>query len=376
MTATFPTLYKRTSTGATQIWKIIVDGPTYYTKSGQIEGKIKQSKPTVCKAMNVGKSNETTPEEQAVIEAQAKFDKQLKSKYNRKIEDIDCQSFISPTLASPLKKRAKPLVFPALIQTKYNGVCCIIDKEFGSRSRKGEVFYNLKHINKSLEPFFIKNPDVVLHGELFNYEMRRNLNRLVRLVAVTRKEKDLDGELIRDSEEIVQFWVYDGYTKGEESKPYHERIVQIHEKIKGVKYLFPAPTTVVNNEDEIQEFFMANLADGQEGAIVKMMNMPYLHKRTTDIIKFKESDSKEFKVIAFVEGNGDWTGCAKKATCLMDSGETFNSNIYGTMEFLKYALENEKEFLQKIYTVDFQCESEYGVPQLPWVNIEIPRDYE
>jgi hypothetical protein len=46
------------------------------------------------------------------------------------------------------------------------------------------------------------------------------------------------------------------------------------------------------------------------------------------------------------------------------------------MEFLKYALENEKEFLQKIYTVDFQCESEYGVPQLPWVNIEIPRDYE
>ncbi len=373
---TFPKLYKRTSTGATQIWQIVVDGSTYYTESGQIDGKITRSKPTICISMNLGKSNESTPEEQAQTEAKAKFEKQLKSKYKLSVDDIDGQDFISPTLASPLKARTKPLVFPALIQIKYNGVCCIIDKQFGSRSRKGEIFYNIKHINKELEQFFVDNPDVVLHGELFNYEMRRNLNRLIKLVAVTRKEKDLTPELIKESEEVVQLWVYDGYIKGKESEPYIKRIADIQNRIQNLKYIFPARTEVVRSEEDIHAFFKASLADGQEGAIVKMSNMGYLHKRTTDIVKFKESDSKEFKVIAFIEGNGNWAGCAKKATCLMDSGETFNSNIYGTMEYLKYVLGHQDEFLNKIYTVDFQCESEYGVPQLPWVNLEIPRDYE
>jgi ATP-dependent DNA ligase len=372
----FPTLYKRTSTGATQVWTIEVSGNTYFTKSGQIDGVITESKPTICLAKNIGKLNESSPEEQAITEATAKFDKQLKSKYKLSIDDIDIKSFISPTLASPLKARTKPIVFPALIQTKYNGVCCIIDKEFGSRSRKGEIFYNIKHINKELETFFEANPDVVLHGELFNYDMRRNLNRLVKLVAVTRKEKDLTPELIAESKQVVQLWVYDGYIKGQENTPYIKRIADIHSKIHGLKYVFPAPTEVVRTEDDIQAYFSAALKDGQEGAIVKMSNMFYLHKRTTDIIKFKESDSKEFKVIRFIEGNGNWTGCAKKATCLLDTGETFESNIYGTMEFLTYVLEHQDEFLNKIYTVDFQCESEYGIPQLPWVDLTVPRDYE
>ena len=176
---TFPQLYKRTSTGAVQIWTIEVVGNTFFTKSGQIDGKIQTSKPTICVGMNIGKANETTPQEQALIEAKAKYDKQLKSKYKLSIDDIDKKDFISPTLATLPKKRTKPIVFPAYIQTKYNGVCCIADKEFGTRTRTGEIFYNVKHIHNELKQFFIDNPDVVLHGELFNYDMRRKLNRLL-----------------------------------------------------------------------------------------------------------------------------------------------------------------------------------------------------
>jgi len=372
----FPTLYKRTSTGAIQEWTIEVIGNTFVTKSGQVGGVIKESKPTTCIGKNIGKANESSPEQQALIEAQAKFDKQLKSKYKLDVDDIDTQTFISPTLASPLKARKKPIVFPAFVQIKYNGVCCIIDNEFGSRSRNGEIFYNIKHINKELESFFEKNPDVVLHGELYNYDLRRNLNRLVELVAVTRKEKDLTPELISESKRIVQFWVYDGYIKGKESEPYKKRIVDIQSLIRGMRYIFIAPTHVVKNEEDIKKHFDAALEDGQEGVIVKMIKMPYLHKKNTDIIKYKEKDSAEYKVVRFIEGNGNWTGCAKKATCLLENGETFESNIYGDMPFLKYVLENQDEYLNKIYTVDFQCLSEYDVPQLPWVDITLPRDYE
>ena len=372
----FPRLYKRTSTGATQIWTIRVTGDSYVTRSGQIDGVITESLPTVCVPMNSNRSNATTAEEQALVEAKAKFAKKLKEKYKEEVEDIDVQTFISPTLASPLKNRKKPLVFPAAIQTKLNGVCCVIDKQFGSRSRKGEIFYNIKHINKELEQFFIDNPDIVLHGELFNETLKKNLNRLVKLVAVTRKEKDLTPELIADSEAIVEFWIYDGYVKGKESQPYHKRIAYLHEKIAGLKFVKPCETLIVNDEEEIQTYFKKCLADGQEGAIVKMLDMPYKHKRVTDIIKFKEADSEEFKVVGFVEGNGNWTGCAKKAVCLLPSGETTNSNIYGDMAWLKYVLEHQDEFVGKFYTMDFQCYSEYGVPQLPWINLEIERSYE
>jgi ATP-dependent DNA ligase len=371
----FPTLYKRTSTGAIQEWTIEVRGSTFVTRSGQVNGAIKESKPTRCKAMNEGRANATTPEQQAIVEAQAKFDKQLKSKYFKSIEEVDDNAFISPTLAHLLKNRKKPLVFPAGIQIKYNGVCCIIDKEFGSRSRKGEIFYNIRHINLELVKFFEENPDIVLHGELFNYDLRRNLNRLINLVAVTRKDKDITPELILDSEAVVRYYVYDGYVKGKQYLPYHERIKYIQDRLVGLKYVFPAPTEIIHTEDEIQTHFNAALEEGQEGVIVRMLDMPYVNKRTADIIKFKETEDAEFKILGFIEGNGTWTGCAKKAECLLPDGRTFNSNIRGTMEFLAEVLRNPHPYIGKFTTVDFQCYSEYGIPQIPYTTLII-RDYE
>jgi ATP-dependent DNA ligase len=371
----FPKLYKRNSTGSIQTWQIFVDGGTFYTKSGQVDGKIQTSKPTICKPMNVGKSNETTPESQAELEAKAKHDKKLKSKYKVDIKDIDIQDFISPTLAELLKNRTKPLVFPAVIQTKYNGVCCIADKEFGTRSRKGEIFYNIKHIYNELKEFFVENPDIVLHGELFNYSLRRNLNRLIELVAVTRKPKDLTPEIIAESEKIVQLWVYDGYIKGKESEPFEKRIKEIQDRIKGLKYVFAAPNHTVNNMQDIDDFFAEALADGQEGAIVKMINMPYLHKRVSDIIKFKEGESEEFLCIGFEEGVGNWAGIAKKAIMVLPNKKTFNCNLKGSMPFLKEVWENQGKYINKKYTCDFQCWSEYGVPQIGYCGL-IERNYE
>lgn len=371
----FPTLYKRTSTGAIQQWTIEVIGNSYVTRSGQVGGAISVTKPTVCEAKNIGKTNASTAEEQAIIEAQAKYDKQLKSKYKLDAANIDTKTFISPTLASPLKDRKKPVIYPAYIQIKYNGVCCIIDTEFGSRSRKGEIFYNIKHINKELEQFFIDNPDVVLHGELFNNDLRENLNRLIKLVAVTRKEKDLTPELIKESEEIVQYFVYDGYIKGKESDPYKKRIADIHGRLAGLKYVIPAPTTIVTNEEETIDFFKAHVADKQEGAILRMMNMPYVNKRTKDILKYKKFESEEFLCIGFEEGTGDWAGIAKKCVMVLQNGKTLNCNMRGTQEFLRQVWENQEKYINKYYTCDFQEYSEYGIPQIAYTGL-VERLYE
>jgi DNA ligase 1 len=65
-------IYKKTKSGKTQQWEIEVVGNKYRTISGQTDGKSVVSEWTVIKGKNIGKSNETTDEEQALKEAEAK----------------------------------------------------------------------------------------------------------------------------------------------------------------------------------------------------------------------------------------------------------------------------------------------------------------
>ena len=70
-----PTLYKKTTTGATQMWEIEVENDKFRTISGQLDGKKITNKWTTCTPKNVGKANATTGAEQAIKEAEAKHQK-------------------------------------------------------------------------------------------------------------------------------------------------------------------------------------------------------------------------------------------------------------------------------------------------------------
>ena len=70
-----PTLYKRTTTGATQSWEIEIEENKFRTVSGQLDGKKITNNWTTCEGKNVGKKNETSGAEQATKEAEAKHQK-------------------------------------------------------------------------------------------------------------------------------------------------------------------------------------------------------------------------------------------------------------------------------------------------------------
>jgi len=73
-----PRLYKVSAKGATQIIDMVIDGAVYTRSWGQLDGK-QQSKATTATAKNIGRSNETTAEEQALIEAEAVWTKKQKA---------------------------------------------------------------------------------------------------------------------------------------------------------------------------------------------------------------------------------------------------------------------------------------------------------
>jgi len=87
----FPKLYKKTSTGAIQEWCVrvhtIVDEPIIVNNYGQVGGKIQESIEKVLEGKNTGKANATTALEQAIAQAQSRWEKQLKKGYVQSIED-------------------------------------------------------------------------------------------------------------------------------------------------------------------------------------------------------------------------------------------------------------------------------------------------
>lgn len=95
-----PTLYKKTATGATQIWYIESDGSKFRTISGQINGKLTESEYTVCLPKNLGKKNEKTAEQQCELEVAALYKKKLaQGNYNESISDINEDNYFKPMLA-------------------------------------------------------------------------------------------------------------------------------------------------------------------------------------------------------------------------------------------------------------------------------------
>jgi hypothetical protein len=96
------TIYKRTSTGAVQIWygELDRDNGRYRTSSGQQSGKITTSEWTQCQPKNVGRANATSAGEQAECELEAMYEKRLAREYHESIEhryESDSSSRCSPT---------------------------------------------------------------------------------------------------------------------------------------------------------------------------------------------------------------------------------------------------------------------------------------
>jgi len=84
---TFETLYKRTRTGAIQFWSIKAEAGNIEKVSGQL-GTLNPIKHyESCVGVNIGRSNETTPEQQAELQAESDWKKKKDSGY-KSLQDL------------------------------------------------------------------------------------------------------------------------------------------------------------------------------------------------------------------------------------------------------------------------------------------------
>jgi 3-oxoacyl-[acyl-carrier-protein] synthase III len=108
-----PPLLKRTSAGKIQIWQISVafgDACTAVitTTQGLMDGKQQTYEEVISKGKNIERAKETTPYEQAMAEAQSKWDEKLNRKhYGTAVAQSEVKREIVPMLAQVYKKSLK-----------------------------------------------------------------------------------------------------------------------------------------------------------------------------------------------------------------------------------------------------------------------------
>ena len=142
-------IYKKDSSGKIRYLEISNEGHFVVQESGVVGTNNPVINKSACEAKNVGKSNATTPESQAYIEAQAKLTEKMRLGYFNSIEEAQekgGKDFLLPMLAKDFKKEMKKVTFPCYVQPKLDGMRSLGTEDDGFMSRTGKPIDTLRHI--------------------------------------------------------------------------------------------------------------------------------------------------------------------------------------------------------------------------------------
>lgn len=356
MTVTGNTLYKRTATGAIQVWYQELDGHKWRTVSGQLNGKMVESTWHECEGKNIGRSNETTPIGQAYQEVDSNYALKLRLGYTEDLANIDKVDFFKPMLAKDYDDYS-PVKFPVYSQPKLDGVRCIATVD-GLWARTGKPILSAPHIHRSLVEYGIFEKFPVIDGELYNHDLKDDFNKIISLVRKTKPEPE---DLI-ESERLVQYHIYDVY---DDTLGFEDRWVKFveHTFINVPEFCQLVLTAESTTQHDLDLMNQMAILDGYEGQMVRASNAKYENKRTKSLLKRKEFDTTEFKIVDITEGVGNRAGMAGRVVCSLPDGRHFEAGIKGSHDFSKQLLLDVEKYRGGTCTVRHFKYTPDGIPR-------------
>lgn len=332
--------------------------------------------------VNIGKSNETTFQQQAYSEANSMWKKLRdagfsteKPKEGEKF-NTDANGSMKPMLAIPFNE--KKIQFPCLVQPKYDGVRCLIfekDGEVQIISRKGKP-YDIPHIKKWAEEHRECLP---LDGELYNHgeltfqeivsavKRKSEITEKIRYVVYDQPVADfcnikrwnrliLTGGVVPDSSMLP---------KGVKKKPSDLR--------PEWQPVYLSDYAYAQDMEQLEKLHNDFVRDGYEGCIIRNLEGTYeFGFRSNDLIKMKSFMDSEYEIIDVLEANGRDAGTAI-FVCKCEAG-VFNVKPQGTRELRAKYWKERRKLIGKMVTVKYQELSDDGIPRFP--SAISVRDYE
>lgn len=334
------TLYKRTKTSAVQVCIISTAGSTFTVEFGQLDGKM-QTKDTECFPVNVGKSNETTAEEQAVKEAKAKWESKVKSGYS-----TDSEAPVTVQLPQLVKKyldNKGKVLFPCYSAVKLNGIngtyWLLPDGSLKLTSRGGNEYPPIPHLEAQVREDMAKAKTTCLNVELYIHgEFLEDINGAV------KKTKALSSRLTLNTFELPLV----GGT--------YESKVEILRSMCG-----EATITEVFSAEEADALHADAVANGYEGTVLFNKHAVYaFNERSSDVYKYKVAVDAEFKVASFKIDKNRHVVYACES-----EGGIFNVKRVGTDEERLLDAEIAGTNIGKWLNVEFEMYSKKGKPLKP-----------
>lgn len=347
------TLYGKDSKGDLRIWSVFTDGADVVVKHGKLGGKIQEKRYTT-EPKNVGKTNETTPEEQAKLEAEAKYVKQLKSGYfPTKEEALDFQEF-TPMKAHNYKDYSDRVVYPCYMQPKLNGQRLMIDKNGVAWSKQGEPLELPAHW-QGVKELAIELGG--LDGEVYaGLESKGGLS-LQRIVSAFRKPNNDTHKLL--------YYIYDLPQSISQRERHNTLRTFVRNPLDSVVLV---PGVLVNSKEEADIFYEKCVDMKYEGAVYRMLDGVYeFGKRSYNLIKRKPRQTAEAKVLSVEKDRNNWG----ILNCEMETGVRFKCQMKvdaGKKNYREH--DNALELVEKFIEFEYEELSDDGVPTKPvGVNI-------
>ena len=231
------------------------------------------------------------------------------------------------------------------IQPKLDGVRCLIqctgDPETGfyitAYSRTGKEWKNIDHIIEELVPFFAEHPHIILDGELYNHDLKKDFEKIISLV---RKTKPTDEDRYEASQK-VQFHCYDTIMEHMDFVGRDDFIRRnIGDKFNSVRTV---PTVKVYDTEVVEVNHENFLEEGYEGSILRQ-NKPYECKRSWTLMKVKDFSDAEATIVGYEEGKGKREAHLGKFVMEDDDG-----NKFGCPPGKGYNYKDMKNMLENIH---------------------------
>ncbi len=367
----WPMLFRKNKDDSVQSWQIEVEVNIIRKHFGRVNGKIQITEDVIKSGKNIGRSNETTPETQAIAEADSNWKKKFKEGYNTDVTQAQAGKVVKqyiaggydPMLAHKWRDHFAKMSFPAWTQPKLDGIRCIAMIEYGrctlwTRTRK--PILSVPFIQDQLEAQFADYPHpIMLDGELYNHSLK---NEFVKFVSIVRWEEPLPET------QKIDYHVFDMIVV---SLPFSNRLEWIvSQSVNFGNSIKLVPTLNVNSIEEVIQNFGNYRKSGYEGAMCRA-DMVYQSGRSYGLLKVKEFDDSEFKIIGIESGRGRMSDCA--VFVCETKEQSFRCKMEGSLDKLKQYL-NDSSLVGKMLTVRYQGFTINGIPRFP-IGIAI-RDYE
>lgn len=340
-------IYSTDKKGSQRQWQVEVrawrDG-TYGVARifGQVDGKLQTSQKIVKAGKNLGRANETSPQEQAILEAQALFKKQQPD------------SKVLPMLAGVWTPKSK-MSAKVYVQPKLDGIRLLLGRKDGElvmMTRTGKPVVGMEQAINDPAANKLKEGEWI-DGEAYS---------------TTIPFEEISGKFRKNTScPELEFHVFDTFDLNNPEETFSERCYKIARWKNSVKTLLVEPSKI----EELHDQFVA---EGYEGIMVREPHSIYeVGYRSKNLLKFKKFIDEEFKIVGCEEGHGRDAETAI-FVCETTVGKRFNARPKGTLAVRKEYWDNRAGYMGKMLTVKYQEKSVDGIPRFP-VGLSV-RDYE